>query len=432
MNKNKILFYSHLPKTAGTSMKHSLLKNYTLGEDFFHLAINGILDVIRTRGECVYETIENLNELKDGTILFGHRVDESFWSQINTDTEVIMSTMLRHPFQRMVSAYYMKRNSDNFTQSFDEFYRSRPNLICKFYVSRFPSLISNAFDSLLNQSKEVLDHFNLVEVLEHPGSVQNIMSQFGLKEEKIVRINVSTSRSIPKTLTLENIDFNIFTGMDSDLMLYEHYRKKNTNKHLSIAKKPIKPRIWLYKYLKLINIKQEYKTEIINSIKTPELKKLAIISGGEKQNNSFNLIEKIIDTYPDAIGQSNLAHNIFDVLQSNFNQCRPQLQSYNNKDSFYSKILYELINYGKIKDKGIIDKLPNNLRSSMIHKINFLIDQKKFDEAKEELNHACRHFPDKTWPFKKLHNLAKLTGDKNIMEKSMFKIQDLDPYNFNN
>ncbi|GLB62015.1 sulfotransferase family protein [Cytobacillus sp. NCCP-133] len=224
----KIIIFIHIPKTAGTSMRKIIEKQYTVLQSRYYY--NGYQDAFnRLKGTPQ----SKLNTVKwiQGHFQFG------LHEAISNPVEYI--TMLRHPVDRVISFYYFLRENprhplNHIAKSLNltEFIMSEDKIIQDGIYNLQTTLISGDGTPSFEKAKKNIDeHFMMVGITERFNeSIFLMRKKLGWKVPYLSRQNVTRSR--PKLAQVsENVKKIIEQKNEFDFQLYE-YGKAIFKKHL--------------------------------------------------------------------------------------------------------------------------------------------------------------------------------------------------------
>ena len=435
-NKHTVHLFSHLPKTGGTTIKNELLAHHKLGENFFHFAINGF-KIMSHIGKSPFDTLAHFQKSEgDKIILFGHKVNEGLLHN-HLDSEIILSTMLRHPFSRCVSQYYMKKNGDpNFSVSMENFLAKFNNSMCQFFVKRFPSLTLDPFTNISQQAFNVLCHFDNVFFLEDaPDSFDKMLDVYGLSYNPIYNANIASNKGYKKIVLIEDLNQTFFENLRPDLELY--YRLKNREEGKKSKDLPTNfqlPNYWLVFFVKKLLAQKEFAQPYFNSLQSAPLRKLL---KPQLQFDSIDykvLLLSLIEVESEGNLTTELKDNFFDLFNYILFKINtlPSIPS-ELVNTFYGSIVHNL-NIKSSKsledlDEQLINALPNNHLSSLIAKSKVSQLKKDFESATSLLMDAVRTYPTEVKTFEKLFYLSKKTNNKELSQKCFNKVIELSQTN---
>jgi len=432
-NRKTLHLFSHLPKTGGTTIRKELQSHYKLGESFFHFAINGFKEMSRI-GMSPFDTLANLKETEDqDLILFGHKVNESLLKD-KTNYNIELTTMLRHPFSRLISQYYMRKNSTNKIKlkPLNIYINNAKDPMCSFFVKRFPSLISNPYQNLSTQALEVLSHFNNIEILEEaPQSFQKILKVYNLKYDPIYNSNIGSNKPHKPKVNINDLNSIFHSSIKQDL---DFYNKIRNNKNRCVKEIELSnillPNNWLIYFIKKLFTNKSYIIPYYNSISSYTIKK--IIKPQLSFNNlNYNVLLKSLITIEH---QNNLTQELKYNFFALFNYILLKLEklpllSNDLKSTFYGKIITELQKSNLMSIRNINSKLifqfPEKDLDTLYAQANYYITNKKFISAIDILEKLIRIYPLEHLAFNKIYNLSKITDNKKLESLSLHKYYEL-------
>lgn len=215
----KLVIFIHLPKTAGTTIRNIIEKNYRTGEvSFFY---SGYQDAARRL------KMLSKPQLKSLKWIHGH-FDFGLHEVIQRPAAYI--TMLRHPVDRVLSFYYfLRRNSRHplhykvKLMSLKEFVITQnngiQNQVCNFQTYL---LSGNGSPNLERAKKHIEEHFMLVGLTERfEESIFIMKKQLGWEVNHYTNLNVTQGRPKRETISQE-IRKLIEKKNEIDLELYEY------------------------------------------------------------------------------------------------------------------------------------------------------------------------------------------------------------------
>lgn len=199
--KHPLLFFIHLPKTAGTTMLEMVTKEYA-----------------ETERELLYHNEKEMEEKlrldEEGRIkcVYGHYF---FGLHSHVTRPYTYATILRHPIDRLLSLYYFKQPEIQMS-------------ITAFLASDFPQVSNNMTQYLaggsvdLGRAKENLQkHFSVIGLTERfAESVYLLKSTFGWTQiDSLWKSNVTPNRPHQEEISPEVIEI-IKAQNELDLELY--------------------------------------------------------------------------------------------------------------------------------------------------------------------------------------------------------------------
>lgn len=425
MKSPSVIVFPHVPKTAGSTIKTGLAANYNVGENFFHLAHNGVKNNIKQLSINPYEEIINSFNSQEKIIIFGHQVDESVIPQ-NRNLKISLISMIREPRERNISSFYMKHRESQYDLSYQEYLKNKKDFISKFYVNRFPSLVKDPFDPLDVQAKQIFSQFKTIGILEEENSISKILSLMNVQYIEGYDRNIRSTKKdsspafAPESLTTSE------AITKQDKVLYEQVK----NKEIKFESNPINfnprlPYLWLSKYIVHM---VKYPAECIKykeALQNKWLRKLNFEASQSREEfiikflNSLSVFENLHDI------DESLKENIFDIIFKS----KAIIQKNNwtlDKSSNEFKFIINNIFEEKFEHyEETTSVLPLRLLSSMIFKYNGLVDRKEYDKAYSCLYEAAKSYPTKMGIFKKFMRLAKLKDDKELYIKASNKFIEL-------
>lgn len=433
-DKHTIHLFSHLPKTGGTTIRKVIEANYKMGNNYFHFAINGFKTMSKI-GKSPYDSLAHLDKITgDNLILFGHRVNESMlYNKMHYKVEI--TTMLRHPFSRVVSQYYMRKNSEKHSDFKDinrYLSKSTKDVMCKFFIKKFPSFVSNPFASLFNQARDVLQHFNNISFLEDaPNSFQKTLNIFDLKYDSAFDSNMNSEKTFRKTVTTEDINSNFHSNFRQDLELYYSIKENHDTRIVKqIPSVILLPNYWMvYLFIKINNDRQLiqqfypcFKSIAIKKLIEPQLKlerldfklllKTLIIV-----QNEFEVSQELKDNF----------FHLFNFILSNIDSI-PSLSKF-EQETKYGQIIQAMqkSNCNSIQDikNEIVLSFPENNIDGLIAKANYYKAIKDFKSELNILLKAIKIYPLEQIFFLKIHEVAHRLKDTQLYYKSYIKYFEL-------
>lgn len=434
MNFNKgqkVQVYSHIPKTGGTTIKHALEEDYILGENYFHFAVNGIKALVKSKGFTPFEKYINLQQF-DGRnlILFGHKVNEGMFKNFPID-KVEISTILRHPYKRLVSQYFMRLNANDldYKKSFQQFMESQTSSVCKFFISRFPSFIENPYDSFLIQARSILSCFDQIEILEDaPHSFERILSRYETQYDNSLHSNKNDRPNYAKEIGLDQIDENLYSFISNDIQLYNEVVNKQIEFNHKKPTQILRPNLWL-KFLFRNSLM--FRDKILPAIKEPVVLHL-LDNQTEKEGISFiNVIDSLCSIEDFDNLSYDLKVNLFDVFIWALLKLK-KIPSYSNKGkkNIFIKIIDILTVKGTSDIQFITDPIvlefPDENYTCQISKINYFDSIGDIENRLKYINLAMKTYPLEGLPFYKMYQYALEVEDSLIIKDCYFKLLELD------
>ncbi|WP_417478118.1 sulfotransferase family 2 domain-containing protein [Maricaulis sp.] len=220
-DRDYLYLFNHIPKTAGTAFKKSLLRN--VGEERF-------LDIIHPDKAKIDETLAVTNT-RDLTWICANFHNKQIESLRNTDGRALrIVTMLRHPVQRGMSLYRFVRNKKSHAlygriskMDLLEFARddALDRQLSEYYTRRFGGGSFDDAVALLNRDKLV------VGVTEEMSSTMRVIARVtGFSDLDVPHANVS------KQFSEFNVDEDrvaeatriLAEKNPLDIRLYDHFR----------------------------------------------------------------------------------------------------------------------------------------------------------------------------------------------------------------
>jgi hypothetical protein len=158
--KAKVLLYSHLPKTGGSTLAANFTRCRDAGKSFFHLSLGG------RRAVGLDRQFEMSSDLANDIIVAGHQVDEGLVAWFPEGTQFRFGTTIREPLNRMRSQYNMRLGNSRISGDLEAYVSQVNNPTCQWFVKKFPSFVADVFAPMLDQAKQVLAQFSDILTLE--------------------------------------------------------------------------------------------------------------------------------------------------------------------------------------------------------------------------------------------------------------------------
>jgi hypothetical protein len=229
MNENKISIFQHIPKTAGSTLRSILIKNYDSGE----VCVANREEMITKLNDLSEDELEKIKCL-NGHVLFGIHEHLS-----NRPYEYY--TLLRDPVEHVISEYYfILRKPNNLSHnivtnmSFEEFitseqFKGRTSNRQTFFVS-------GGVQDDINLAKENLENYYVVvgitEMFEE--SLYLIAQELGWKNYRYKKKNVTKERPLREDFPEEVIEI-IKKNNELDFELYNFGKRLLEEKIQSLS-----------------------------------------------------------------------------------------------------------------------------------------------------------------------------------------------------
>ncbi|MCF6287957.1 MAG: sulfotransferase family protein [Proteobacteria bacterium] len=220
--------YSHVPKTAGTSLESYLVQAFEL-KDFLHINaphLNKLPQVLYLKDKYPH-------------LISGHHPIHGMLYQLLADTEIIHLSMMRDPIARVISYYnylatreYHNLHAKIEKLSLDEFLTQTDLVeLTNGQAKRYAGVLHNGAtisdNQLYLQAKHVVDNcFTLVGVTEFFQQFHKfIAKQCGITFNELPPINRSTTKVQLTSITPEQLH-KIQQMNQVDMQLYQHVKTK--------------------------------------------------------------------------------------------------------------------------------------------------------------------------------------------------------------
>ncbi|WP_127494669.1 sulfotransferase family 2 domain-containing protein [Paenibacillus glycanilyticus] len=208
---NKLLFYLHIPKTAGSSFTQTITDNCP-NTVHFHTLTDGI---------------QLSEELIDADALCGHFI---YGIHHFTKRPYRYITMLRHPLERTLSHFYFKYKNPAYEVSYDKELTFEEYVLNPYYDAEYCNLqarmitgeINNPYPSFKKARSHLDKHFAFVGLAEQYDISLFLLAQImNWKPQYYPKVNVTPNRPAYSTLSGDAIK-NVILKNEIDRKLYEH------------------------------------------------------------------------------------------------------------------------------------------------------------------------------------------------------------------
>ena len=212
-------FFLHIPKTAGTSFRKMLNKQFSNQEIFPNERL-----IKQLGGYPFFNELEEKykEKLAMATLLVGH-YPFSAYKSFCEDTELL--SFYREPVQRVISFlnYYKSVDKRYIDSSFEMIFEKEIGQISNVQVKMTSGIYNDRNQSRVDiaiQNLKKLDFIGLSEDFEN--SVRIAELKFGWNLGKIKKVNITPSKSsISSVLIQKIIDYNA-----EDLIFYEEVKRQ--------------------------------------------------------------------------------------------------------------------------------------------------------------------------------------------------------------
>ncbi|NNE15062.1 MAG: sulfotransferase family 2 domain-containing protein [Saprospiraceae bacterium] len=433
VSNRKVYIISHLPKTGGSTLVAHCIEMHNDRFLVFHLGERARIGI--NNNFAHFEEFDFVSNQKD-VVIIGHQVDEGVLNYFK-GYDIKLLTILRQPIKRYFSHYNMVKGNGHFNGNINSFIREKNNFISLFFVSRFPSFVSNPLDNLQEQCKDVLNKFSNVYFLEDaPDSFNEILGLLNIKYNPALKDDRRTENYKDYMLE-EQLSLMSYALVNPDCNLYYDLKEREIDyKRLSLN--DFTPHLWYKNYCLPFFRKHgnEFRKFMISELNDGFLKSL-LVAHIQKDSFDFNLLVHTAIKYATVFENRVHMLNLQDLVDYYLNKIEVSFRIPDNVPSEYQVAkLFKIIESENvstlktIKSRDLLE-IENKNYELEIASARLYIGENKLDDAEQALNNALKLKLTVPIAFFLLSKVCLMKNKKHKAKMCLEKCMELKPNNIN-
>lgn len=204
-SNSPVRYFIHIPKTAGTSFRHSLEKSFNVFSDYTlnQKITSPLIRKYNYEHKDPFETIHRLRKYKN-PIISGHMPASKYSHLVGLENCV---TILRNPVDRMVSHYKHQVRHKNCLDNFEDFIKLKSNIN---RMSKLISLQELYAIGIVGLTEHYEDTLKLVNESWTVNIRESELNVAPLKVDNVLHDNVDFSAFEDKIKLLNKNDMNLY------------------------------------------------------------------------------------------------------------------------------------------------------------------------------------------------------------------------------